>query len=85
MEEKIKARNVPIEETDKQRGFINELRAANERYLSENGRRRKAFVMTLGCQQNEADSEKLSGMAEAMGYEIVYGRAVTLCEVSVSS
>jgi len=72
MEEKIKARNVPIEETDKQRGFINELRAANERYLSENGRRRKAFVMTLGCQQNEADSEKLSGMAEAMGYEIVY-------------
>ncbi|MFA5561956.1 MAG: tRNA (N6-isopentenyl adenosine(37)-C2)-methylthiotransferase MiaB [Eubacteriales bacterium] len=26
------------------------------------------FIMTLGCQQNEADSEKLLGMALAMGY-----------------
>ena len=31
----------------------------------------KAYILTFGCQQNEADSEKLSGMAEAMGYEIV--------------
>ncbi len=31
----------------------------------------KAYVLTFGCQQNEADSEKLSGMAEAMGYGIV--------------
>ena len=31
----------------------------------------KADILTFGCQQNEADSEKLSGMAEAMGYEIV--------------
>ena len=29
---------------------------------------KRAFVMTFGCQQNEADSEKLRGMAEAMGY-----------------
>ncbi len=26
------------------------------------------FIMTFGCQQNEADSEKIAGMAEAMGY-----------------
>lgn len=31
----------------------------------------KAYILTFGCQQNEADSEKLAGMAEAMGYEIV--------------
>ena len=31
----------------------------------------KAYILTFGCQQNEADSEKLSGMAEAMGYDIV--------------
>ena len=30
----------------------------------------KAYVLTFGCQQNEADSERLAGMAEAMGYEI---------------
>ncbi len=29
---------------------------------------RKAFAVTFGCQQNEADSEKLLGMAKAMGY-----------------
>ena len=27
--------------------------------------------MTFGCQQNEADSEKIAGMAEAMGYEVL--------------
>ncbi len=31
----------------------------------------KCFVLTFGCQQNVADSEKLSGMAEEMGYLIV--------------
>ncbi len=34
------------------------------------GRTPAAFVLTFGCQQNEADSEKLSGMAAAMGYRI---------------
>ena len=28
----------------------------------------KYYVLTLGCQQNEADSERIRGMAEAMGY-----------------
>ena len=31
---------------------------------------KKAYVLTFGCQQNEADSEKLSGMAISMGYSI---------------
>ncbi|MBQ3055990.1 MAG: tRNA (N6-isopentenyl adenosine(37)-C2)-methylthiotransferase MiaB [Clostridia bacterium] len=31
----------------------------------------RCFVLTFGCQQNVADSEKLAGMAENMGYEIV--------------
>ncbi len=33
------------------------------------GHGKKIFVQTFGCQQNEADSEKLLGMAEKMGYE----------------
>ena len=28
----------------------------------------KYFIQTFGCQQNEADSERLSGMCAAMGY-----------------
>ena len=31
------------------------------------GLERKAYVLTFGCQQNEADSEKLAGMAKEMG------------------
>lgn len=53
-----------------QKKYMAEVRAWNERYLAENGVRRRAFVLTLGCQQNEADSEKLAGMAQEMGYEI---------------
>ncbi len=32
---------------------------------------RKAVVMTFGCQQNEADSERLAGMLYEMGYTII--------------
>ena len=34
------------------------------------GEKRYACVVTFGCQQNEADSEKLRGMADAMGYTV---------------
>ena len=34
------------------------------------GRTLRAAVVTFGCQQNEADSEKLRGMAAEMGYAI---------------
>ena len=32
-------------------------------------RERYAYIFTFGCQQNESDSEKILGMAEAMGYK----------------
>lgn len=32
------------------------------------GTGKRYFVMTFGCQQNEADSERIRGMAEEMGY-----------------
>ena len=47
------------------------IRSDNMRYFKENKVKREAFILTFGCQQNEADSEKLSGMAEFMGYKIV--------------
>jgi len=50
--------------------YIAAVRAYSARFEAEHGTRPIAFVLTLGCQQNEADSEKLAGMAEAMGYEI---------------
>ena len=70
-EQSIKRNNIlPPEEVEAQQKYVACLRAENERYAAENGTRRKAFVLTFGCQQNEADSEKLAGMSESMGYEI---------------
>ncbi len=34
------------------------------------GKEPKAFVLTFGCQQNEADSEKLRGLCNEMGYGV---------------
>ncbi len=52
-----------------QRGLANELfkiASDKEKCL---GRKLRACVQTFGCQQNEADSEKLLGWAIACGYE----------------
>ena len=40
----------------------------NKAHFAATGTRRKYYIETFGCQQNEADSERLSGMAEEMGY-----------------
>ena len=34
------------------------------------GKDYKCFVQTFGCQQNEADSERIAGMAVSMGYTL---------------
>ena len=31
----------------------------------------KAYVHTFGCQQNEADSEKIKGILKSLGYTII--------------
>ena len=46
------------------------VRAHCAAFRAENGRLPRAFVLTFGCQQNVADSEKLSGLAKEMGYEL---------------
>ena len=61
---------LPPERMDEQRVFSEKVLRWNDEYAKENNRRKQAFVLTFGCQQNEADSERLSGMAKAMGYEL---------------
>ena len=58
------------EETAAQENYIGEIRSQNDRDAQESGRRKRAFVLTFGCQQNEADSEKLRGLAKRMGYDL---------------
>ena len=70
-EQSIKRNNIlPPEEVEAQKVYVARMREENDRYATEHGTRPRAFVLTFGCQQNEADSEKLAGMSEAMGYEI---------------
>ena len=57
---------VNIEEMNKQRLFIDNVRTQIE------GKGLKACVFTLGCQQNEADSERMRGILQSLGYEITY-------------
>ena len=54
------------EELKKQAEICGEIRA----HWTAAGRTPRAFVDTYGCQQNEADSEKIRGMLAACGYEM---------------
>ncbi|MDD7675376.1 MAG: tRNA (N6-isopentenyl adenosine(37)-C2)-methylthiotransferase MiaB [Eubacteriales bacterium] len=49
--------------------YIESIKKANATRRAE-GESPRAYVLTFGCQQNEADSERYAGMARAMGYEL---------------
>ena len=49
-------------EIDEQKEFMKKIAEEN------NGKNLKYTILTMGCQLNENDSEKISGMAEQMGY-----------------
>ena len=57
---------LPAEEVAAQEKYIEEIQAQNDADAKTSGKRRRAFVLTFGCQQNEADSEKLRGLARRM-------------------
>lgn len=52
-----------------QRDIINRIRSNNDVSYMRTGYRPLALVETYGCQQNEADSEKIAGILETMGYD----------------
>ena len=54
---------------EKQKEYMRRICELNTEYKRERNKSRRAFILTLGCQQNEADSERLMGMALEMGYE----------------
>lgn len=51
-----------------QKQFIEKVRKINNEFEKENGRKKKMFISTYGCQMNARDSEKLDGMLKEMGY-----------------
>lgn len=65
-----KTLNITPEQIENQYAFMHAVCEKSNVFLSENGRRPRAHVLTFGCQQNEADSEYIGGMAVEMGYEL---------------
>ena len=57
------------EELEMQKEAMSKIRAINDKYTEETGRKKKYFIFTTGCQMNAHDSEKLSYMLTDMGYE----------------
>lgn len=62
--------NISLCEIEEKYGYMAFVKAHNQAFLQSEGYSPKVFVLTLGCQQNVADSEKLAGMAVEMGYEV---------------
>ena len=59
---------IPKDQIDEQYDYMRKIN------LTHNNREMYAYIQTFGCQQNEADSERLAGMAKQMGY-IICGEA----------
>ncbi len=59
-----------IEERDRQLKFLEDGKGLVLKYIKDHGRAPKACVVTFGCQMNFRDSEKISGVLKAMGYEL---------------
>ena len=57
---------IPQEALEKEAAVCEQIKAL----WASRGRTPRAFVDTYGCQQNEADSERIRGMLRASGYEI---------------
>lgn len=51
-----------------QLAYIEKVREANLTFFEKEGRKKKAHILTFGCQMNAHDSEKIKGMFEEMGY-----------------
>ncbi len=61
---------VSQEQIDQQLAYIDRIAALNRDFEQQHGRRPRAYTQTFGCQQNEADTERIVGMLHEMGYVV---------------
>lgn len=54
-----------MEVIEEQNEYINKIKEYNKNNI---GKQLKYYILTMGCQLNESDSEKLCGIVEKMGY-----------------
>ena len=68
-ERPVASHQLSLRDSETCQKYILAVKKANQEKREETGRSPRAYVLTFGCQQNEADSEKLAGLASEMGYE----------------
>ena len=71
----MKFKNAPkavnVEEGKRQQEYLNKLKEVIAAKTAENGKKPTCCVTTFGCQMNAKDSEKLVGILEEAGYEMI--------------
>lgn len=65
------AQEAPVEEPARQRYFMKKLKLMVEKENEKSGRKMTACITTFGCQMNARDSEKLAGILEQVGFEML--------------
>ncbi|MBQ7956148.1 MAG: tRNA (N6-isopentenyl adenosine(37)-C2)-methylthiotransferase MiaB [Lachnospiraceae bacterium] len=65
------AGQAPANEPERQYFYIAKLKKHVETVIAELGRKPTCCVTTFGCQMNSRDSEKLAGILELAGYELI--------------
>ncbi|MBQ5561234.1 MAG: tRNA (N6-isopentenyl adenosine(37)-C2)-methylthiotransferase MiaB [Lachnospiraceae bacterium] len=63
--------NAPVKEPERQFFFMEKCKEELKKQEAELGRKLTANVTTFGCQMNARDSEKIVGILETIGYEMV--------------
>ena len=58
-----------MNEIEEQKQYMQKIRELNSQLNKEINKKLKYTILTMGCQLNENDSEKLCGILEEMGYE----------------
>ena len=58
------------QQIEEQYAYMAAVKEKTNEFAGQNGRPPRAHVLTFGCQQNEADSEYIGGMAVEMGYTL---------------
>ena len=71
MEFKNAPKAVNEEEGKRQQEYLNQLKELVNAKMAETGKKPTCCVTTFGCQMNAKDSEKLVGILEEAGYEII--------------
>ena len=71
MEFKNAPKAVNEEEGKKQQEYLNQLKELVSAKMAETGQKPTCCVTTFGCQMNAKDSEKLVGILDEAGYEII--------------